>query len=82
MAQTDRLIEAFKSCAGPYPWRDFEKLMRALGYEKSPSGGGSGRKFKHPDTKHLVMLHEPHDGEMKPGMVRRLRDELEDRGIL
>ncbi|WP_424167152.1 type II toxin-antitoxin system HicA family toxin, partial [Bradyrhizobium sp.] len=51
MAQTDRLIEAFKSCAGPYPWRDFEKLMRALGYEKSPSGGGSGRKFKHPDTK-------------------------------
>ena len=59
-------------------------MLRALSYDELPRGktAGSRRKFRNPNTNHLIMLHEPHDGEMKPGMVRRLRDDLEDRGIL
>jgi hypothetical protein len=84
MVQLPRLSASFKACSGPYPWRDFEKLLRGLGYEELPRGktGGSRRKYKNTETGHLIMLDKPHDGEMGPSMVRRLQGELEDRGIL
>ena len=43
---------------------------------------GSRRKFRQPDTGRMIFVDEPRDGEMKPGMVRRLRDDLEQRGEL
>lgn len=84
MAQLSRLSASFKACTGPYPWRDFAKLLGQLGYVELPKGqtGGSRRKYKNPETGHLIMLDKPHNNEMGPGMVRRLQRELEDRGIL
>jgi predicted RNA binding protein YcfA (HicA-like mRNA interferase family) len=83
--RAERLISAFKDCSGPFPWRDFEKILTWLGYEPVKLSGrtrGSKRRFAHPHTKHIIMLDEPHDGTMGPGMVRRLRKELEDRGVI
>jgi hypothetical protein len=84
MAHLEDLKATFKSCRGPFPWRNFQKLLTAMGYERLKSGktGGSRRKFWNPSTGHIVMLDEPHDGEMRPGMVRRLQTELEDRGLI
>jgi hypothetical protein len=36
----------------------------------------------HEITKDMIWLDEPHDGEMKPAMVRRLRAHLEDKGLI
>lgn len=84
MVQLPGLIEAFKACSGPYPWRDFEKMIRMLGYDELPTGktGGSRRKFKNAETGHIIMLHKPHGAELGAGTVRTHRSELEARGII
>jgi hypothetical protein len=84
MASLAKLIAAFKNCNGPFPWRKFEQLMSGLGYELVYPGrtGGSRRRFYNPQTRDLIFLHEPHDGEMGPGMVRRLQTELETKGLI
>jgi len=84
MVQLPGLIEAFKACSGPFPWRDFEKMVRLLGYDELSTGktSGSRRKFKNADTGHLIMLHKPHGSDLGSGTVRVLRIELEARGII
>jgi len=84
LARLDKLARDFKACTGPHPFRDFERMILAMGYEVVESGktSGSRRKYCHKDTKHLLMLDEPHNGEMGLGMVRRLRKQLEEGGAL
>jgi hypothetical protein len=82
MAPKLKLSADFAACTGPYPWRKFAKLLSQLGYELKPTGGGSRRKYYNKETEHLIMLDEPHDGEMGPGMVRRLKRELQDKGVI
>ena len=82
MAQLDKLKAAFKACNGPFRFSDFERLLRGLGYERTGKASGSGRKYFNKITGHLIMLHEPHSGEMGRGMVRRLQEELEGKGLL
>jgi hypothetical protein len=74
MSQLSREVAAFKACSGSYPWRDFAWLLGQLGYELKKSGrtSGSRRKYYNQITGHLIMLDEPHDGEMRRGMVKRL----------
>jgi hypothetical protein len=84
MAQLSHEIAAFKACSGPYRWRDFVWLLGQLGYEPKKVGktGGSRRKFYNAATGHLITMDEPHDGQMRRGMVKRLRDELQDKGVI
>jgi hypothetical protein len=82
MSQFDKLRQALKRCRGTFAYRDFERLLGGLGYQLVTAGktGGSRRKFMHEITKDMIWLDEPHDGEMKPAMVRRLREHLESKG--
>ena len=84
MAQLSYEIVAFRECSGPYPWKDFVWLLNQLGYESKKAGktGGSRRKFYNQKTNHLITCDEPHDGEMRRGMVRRLQRELEFKGVI
>jgi hypothetical protein len=84
MARLDLEIAAFKFCTGPFPYRDFVWIIAQLGYEPKKAGktGGSRRKFYNPKSGHLIMLDEPHDGEMRRGMVKRLRQDLQDKGVI
>lgn len=36
----------------------------------------------HRTTRVMIWLDEPHDGEMRPAMVRRLRLQLESLGLI
>jgi len=36
----------------------------------------------HRMTKAMIWLDEPHDGEMRPAMVRRLQEQLENLSLL
>jgi hypothetical protein len=84
MSRLARELAAFKSCAGSYTWKDFAWLLEQLGYELRKSGktAGSRRKYWNRNTGHILMLDEPHDGEMRRGMVRRLQQELEEKGLI
>jgi hypothetical protein len=84
MAQLNEEIAAFKACSGSFRWRDFVWMLGKMGYELKKAGktSGSRRKYFNPKTGHLIMMDEPHDGEMRRGMVKRLRDELQDKGVI
>jgi len=85
MGRVDRAREAFRICGGPFSFRAFEAILRDAGYGLvKPAGrtGGSRRRYVHRESGHIIMLHEPHDDVMQPGMVRRLRRELMERGVL
>jgi hypothetical protein len=82
MTRSEKMMAAFRSCRGPFPYRDFERLLLMLGYALVKSGGGSSRKFFNEARDDMIMLHEPHDGMMRPAMVKRLQDHLDARGLL
>jgi len=84
MAQLPQEIAAFKDCKGSYPYRNFVWLLKQLGYEPKKAGrtSGSRRKFFNETTLHLITLDEPHDGEMRKGMIKRLQQELQDKGVI
>lgn len=65
MSQLEELKSAFKNCAGPFPVRDFERLLGFLNYESLKTGktGGSRRKFINRLTNHKIFYHEPHEKE-------------------
>jgi hypothetical protein len=84
MAQLQKLIAAFRACSGPYPWSDFEAMIELLGYKrlKASKTSGSRRKFRHPETRHKIMCHEPHNGEMGPRFVKEMQENLKRQGLL
>jgi hypothetical protein len=84
MGRLDRLKEEFRNCAGDFPYRRFVALLTALGFSPLKAGrtSGSRRKFEHGRTGKRIFLDEPHDGRMRPGMVKRLRDDLIRGGFL
>lgn len=83
MSRANRLIEDFKACQGPFPYRELVRLLSSLGYEEKTTGGGSARKFVHTETKRIIKLHEPHPGnEVKAYMVKQVRERLIEQGLI
>jgi len=83
MARSDRLIEEFKQCRGPFPYKDLVRLLAGLGYVETSTAGGSRRRFVREATGHVIRLHEPHPGnEIKEYMVRQIRALLVERGLI
>jgi hypothetical protein len=84
MSQLDKLKEEFRDCNGPFPYRRLVTLLTGLGFSPLKAGktSGSSRKFEHGETGKRIFLDEPHNGPMRPGMVRRLREDLIRDGFL
>ncbi len=84
MTRREKLKEEFRNCTSTFPYRRFVALLTALGFSPLKAGrtSGSRRKFEHKWTGRRIFLDEPHDGSMRPGMVRRLRDDLIRDGFL
>lgn len=83
MTRADRLIEEFKVCRGPFPYKDAVKVLSQLGYSEKTTGGGSRRKFVHDKTKHILRFHSPHPGnELLLYVVKQLQDSLSEQGLI
>lgn len=84
MSQIDKLKQSFRDCRSTFPYREFERLLRAVGFEPLKAGktGGARRKFMHHLTGKQIWLHEPHDGQMRPMMVRNQQEYLTELGLL
>ncbi|EKF58589.1 HicA protein [Agrobacterium albertimagni AOL15] len=83
MSRAERLLQDFRACQGPFPYKELLRLLGNLGYSDKTANGGSGRKFVHDKTKHIIRFHEPHpDKEIKLYLVRQIRDTLEEQGLI
>ncbi|MDI4232907.1 type II toxin-antitoxin system HicA family toxin [Bradyrhizobium sp. 31Argb] len=84
MSQVDKLKRSFRDCRSTFRYCDLERLLTGVGFDEVRAGktGGSRRKFMHRTTRVMIWLDEPHDGEMRPAMVRRLRLQLESLGLI
>lgn len=84
MSKLEKLVAAFRACKGTFGYQDFVRMLLGLGYKKLKPGktSGSKRKFIHDNPKHKIYFDEPHDGTMKRGMVKRLQENLEDKGMI
>lgn len=83
MARADRVIEEFRRCRGPFPYKDLVRMLNGLGYVETSTAGGSRRRFMHRESGHIIRLHEPHPGnEIKEYMVRQIRTVLIERGLI
>ena len=81
MSRLVKLIEAFKECNGPFPYKDLCRILSGLGYRQT-TGSGSKRGFV--DEKgHVIRIHEPHPGkDVLPYVVRQVRETLQSRGLI
>lgn len=84
MSELEKLRQEFRSCRGPYPWRDFARLIGLLGYEQEATGATSGsrRKYFNRALGDSIWLDEPHGKEMGRGMVKRLQKHLRERRLI
>ncbi len=85
MGTLDKLKGAFGSCQGPFPFKDFVRLLNQLGYEEVKRGktGGSRRRYYNASLDHMIFLHEPHPSpDMGPAMVKSMQQQLRERGVL
>jgi len=83
MTRLDTLKAEFLTCSGAFLYRDLERLLSGLGFEQEQTGGGSRRRFVHVASGRIIRLHEPHPGkEVKAYMVRQIRQQLVDMGLL
>lgn len=83
MSRAERQIAEFKSCRGPYPYKDLVRILTHLGYEETVTGGGSRRRYIHSTSKHVIRLHEPHPGtEVLEYMAKQVRTALTEQGLI
>jgi hypothetical protein len=84
VARNHKLLAAFLRATTAFPWRRFERLLNVLGYDELPRGrtSGSRRRFINRQTGHKIFIHEPHDGVMTRSLVRRLKNNFRENGIL
>ncbi|MCH7943573.1 MAG: hypothetical protein IIB67_10120 [Proteobacteria bacterium] len=84
MTQVEKRIADFIRADSTFPYRELEKILRSLGYNemKRSKTGGSKRKFFNANANHYLRFHEPHDGRMTRNMIKRLKQNLHDAGVL
>lgn len=83
MSRLQKAIESLKSCNGTFPYRDLVSLLAMLGYLETKTGGGSRRRFVHPELKDVIRLHEPHpETHVKGYAVREIREHLLEKGLI
>jgi predicted RNA binding protein YcfA (HicA-like mRNA interferase family) len=84
MSKTEKLLR--RICARPTPanitWGELTALLRSLGFEML-KGSGSRRKFHHPPSNTLLILHEPHpQSEVARVYVEQVVGTLESKGLI
>ena len=63
-------------------WAELVTLMSSFGYTVL-KGDGSRRKFFHPDTKHILICHEPHPGpHVAKYVIEQIVQGLTEQGLI
>ena len=82
MSKQEKLLKRLQSSPKDFRWDELVTLLTALGWT-AYSGKGSSRKFVHPATGVVLMMHEPHPGSiLKSYQVRAVLDLLRQEGTI
>jgi predicted RNA binding protein YcfA (HicA-like mRNA interferase family) len=79
MASPTKTLERVLEGRGAIPFRDFERLLRALGFRLDRTSG-SHRIYIHPTVPRPLNV-QPRGRDAKPYQVRQLRDMIEEFGL-
>jgi predicted RNA binding protein YcfA (HicA-like mRNA interferase family) len=79
MAKLDRVLERVMQGQGTIAFRDFERLLVALGF-KHDRTSGSHRIYVHPGASRPLSV-QPRGKDAKPYQVRQLRALIEEFGL-
>ena len=83
---TQRKKALDRICTSPTPtdirWAELVSALQHLGYALL-KGGGSRRKFHHPETNHIIILHEPHPSSIVAKCyIEQVVEKLTERGLI
>lgn len=59
MSRFRKALARLKTRPKDFSWKELQTIMAHFGYQEL-KGGGSRRKFVHPESRVTVSLHEPH----------------------
>lgn len=76
MSKFDKAVRRLLTRPTDFSWQELQTIMGKLGYEMH-IGSGSRRKFINKETRHIIILHEPHPGRiLKSYALNYIIDEL------
>jgi predicted RNA binding protein YcfA (HicA-like mRNA interferase family) len=76
MSKAEKLLRRIQTKPKDFTWKELAALLAGFGFELR-SGSGSIRKFMHPHTTAVLMMHEPHPGSiLKAYQIRAALDLL------
>lgn len=89
MSREEKLIKRFLSSPNDFTWKELVRLLGYFGYSEfkgkgrgKGKGNGSRRKFVS-ESKHLILLHEPHPRPIvKKGAMKDIMEKLKEEGLL
>jgi predicted RNA binding protein YcfA (HicA-like mRNA interferase family) len=76
MAKPDKVLDRVIEGKGVIAFRDFERLLLALGFRHDRTSG-SHRIYLHPNVTRPLSV-QPRGNDAKPYQVRQLRDIIEE----
>jgi predicted RNA binding protein YcfA (HicA-like mRNA interferase family) len=79
VAKLDKVLERVKKGQGAISFRDFERLLVALGF-KHDRTSGSHHIYVHPKVTRPLSV-QPRGKDAKPYQVRQLREMIEEFGL-
>ncbi len=89
MTQQQKLLAKLATKPSPrdFKWNELVKLLNSLGFNslgfKQIKGKGSRRKFYHTEFEKLIIIHEPHPGNvLKLYQVNEVVENLKEIGII
>lgn len=82
MSSYEKLLNRLLTKPTDFKWKEAVTLLSRLGFTLL-KGSGSGRKFVHKDTKQLIIIHEPHPGDiLKAYAVKKIIEALKEGGMM
>jgi len=82
MSKQGKLLARLLSKPKDFEWSEALKLLSYYDY-KLLTGSGSRRKFVHQQTKQVIILHQPHPGNiLKEYIIKELITGLKEGGFI
>lgn len=82
MSKKDKLLQRFLEFPTDFRWEELVALLQGLGFEVL-SGTGSRRKFFHPRYSRVLIVHEPHPGNIvKRYVLQQIATTLKELGLI
>lgn len=84
MSKIDKLLEKIRNKDLTLSYSELKKLLTTLGYAEHTKGQTSGSRvaFVNEKTGHVIMMHKPHDKNLKAYQKEQVREALKEKGYL